>query len=162
MQNGIRSVGKSWSDRIMLLMSYLFYFFVLLSVPIYAHANLINCTHEEQLKAEEASNTVHDWDSLHRAYHQFGNCDNGGTAEGFSDAVMRLLADKWETAPRLFALISHDKEYKKFILNHINATGGSDDIEKLEKNAQYHCPAQGRDMCKLIIIRARLAIEDMN
>lgn len=137
-------------------------FFLLISAPTYAHARSVNCTQEEQLRAEDASDTAHDWDSLHRAYSQFGNCDDGGTAEGFSDTVMKLLANKWETTPRLFVLISRDNGFKEFVLNHINATGDPDDIEKLKKNAQYHCSAQRNDMCKLIILRAKLAIETMN
>ena len=137
-------------------------FFLLTNAPTYVHASSVNCTPEEQIKAEEASDTVHDWDSLYRAYSQFGNCDDGGTAEGFSDTVMELFAKKWETTPRLFVLISRDKGFEGFILNHIDATGDPDDIEKLRRNAQYHCPAQRNKICKLIILRAKIAIENMN
>lgn len=134
----------------------------MLSMPAYADAGIVNCTQQEQLRAEDASTTAHDWDALHLAYQQFENCDDGGTAEGFSDTVMKLLADKWETAPRMFELTSHDSGFKRFVLNHINATGNLDVIKRLQENAQSHCIAHRRDMCKLIVSRAKLAVRDMD
>jgi hypothetical protein len=143
-------------------MIHLLYFALLIMLSSCSHAGSINCNQEQQIRAERASETSHDWDSLRRAYRQFKNCDDGGTAEGFSETVMKLLAEKWETTPRLFALIAHDKGFREFVLNHINATGDPSDIEKLKNNAQYHCPDPKNEMCQLIILRAKLAIEDMN
>jgi hypothetical protein len=36
------------------------------------------------------------WGSLLKHQNAFGSCDDGGLAEGYSDAVVTLLADQWD------------------------------------------------------------------
>jgi hypothetical protein len=141
-------------------MPYFLCLVLLLVFPSLCQARAINCSPEEQLQAEKASETANNWHKLFLAYHKFANCDDGGTAEGFSDTVMKLLADNWETSPRLFELAAHDDGFKNFVLNHIDATGDDDDIKKLEDNAEHLCPNGDTEMCKLIVVRAKAALDN--
>jgi len=134
---------------------YLTLVLILVNAPTCVYAGHLNCTTEEQLVAEKASETAHDWDSLYHAYRQFENCDDGGTSEGFSDTVMKLLAKNWQSSLRLQILVLRDDGFETFILNHINATADISDIKEIQENAQYHCSAKAEKMCKSIISRTR-------
>ena len=54
------------------------------------------CTLEESRKAESETDHLRDWTSVHRSYVRFSHCDDGSIAEGYSDAVGKLLADQWD------------------------------------------------------------------
>lgn len=142
------------------MVKWLFLLLGTFSAAIYAGP--IVCTQDRQIQAEEFAGASHDWDSLHTFYKQFVACDDGGTAEGVSETVMNLLSQEWQTTSRLIQLVSKDRGFKKFVLNHIDATGNLSDIVRLKSNARKQCPKEGGDFCRLIIDRAKTATGEMS
>ena len=98
---------------------------------------------------------------MYSIYLQFKNCDNGGTAELFDDAVIKLLANNWKTLPQLTMLMSRDEDYKRFVMSHISATGDLHDLKKIQVYANSKCPSGYRSTCDLIESKTMDAIKTL-
>ncbi|HZX27697.1 MAG TPA: hypothetical protein VFF16_11535, partial [Telluria sp.] len=61
------------------------------------------------------------WAALDQARRRFSHCDDGSIAEGFSEAVARLLVDRWKTLRMLTLLARQDARLTSFVLKHIDA-----------------------------------------
>ena len=48
------------------------------------------------------------WNDLYRLFKEFGQCDDGGIGEGFSEDVARLFLKQWTQLDMLNRLISSD------------------------------------------------------
>ncbi|AZP41181.1 hypothetical protein EJP81_04725 [Rahnella aquatilis] len=59
----------------------------------------------------------------------YAQCDDGSIAEGNSDAMARLLVDKWPQIAKLQSLINRDSGFEKYIMRHIDATLDADDAD---------------------------------
>ena len=64
--------------------------------------------------------------------------DDVDAQEGYSESTARILADHWETLPRLAYLIRKDREFGDRI--GLDATMDMDDVRKIKENAIHHCP----------------------
>jgi hypothetical protein len=51
------------------------------------------CTEEEAKQADNETDALKTWNSVYSFYRKFSRCDDGGGAEGVSDAVARVLAN---------------------------------------------------------------------
>lgn len=74
------------------------------------------CSSLDVYAAEEVADYPDSWKNVHLAFQEFAKCDDGGVAEGYSEAVARLLADRWNTLPELVRLIHSDPPFEAFIL----------------------------------------------
>lgn len=45
---------------------------------------------------EAVTDYLDSWQNIAQCFRQFRACDDGGIAEGISDAVARLLANRWD------------------------------------------------------------------
>jgi hypothetical protein len=86
-------------------------------------------------------------------FGRYGQCDDGGAAEAWSDFVATLLAEHWETLPDLHALTAAHPAFKKFVLRHLDETLNLDQAEAIGRNARDHCPANARALCDRILRR---------
>jgi len=84
-------------------------------------------------------------------FTRFSQCDDGGIAEGYSDAIGKLLADKWNQFPDLVKLAGKDKSFQSFVLRHLDETLPDDMLKKVAQNAKSQCPRDAAGLCKLII-----------
>ena len=128
-------------------------FFVFFSFILLSNANASDnkqCTSEEASRAEDAVDTLKDWNSVYRVFIRFGHCDDGAISEGYSDAVGRLLADDWGHFERLQKLCSSDKRFKRFVLKHIDETVPVDMLQRIVDNTRLHCPSNAKRLCKEI------------
>ena len=73
-------------------------------------------------QAERQTDALKSWNSVYRFYARFSQCDDGGIAEGTSDAVAKLLANHWDTVTELVKLISSHKGFENFVLRHVDET----------------------------------------
>jgi hypothetical protein len=105
------------------------------------------CTQEEAQRADQAVDTLNSWDRIHDWYGKFRQCDEGGQAEGVSEAVARNLVDRWETLPQLGEL-AKDAGFRRFVLKHIDETLNAEDLKKIGANAAKRCPADLRSLCR--------------
>lgn len=109
------------------------------------------CTDAEETKAEKQVDSLKTWDQVYRSYKKFApQCDDGAVAEGYSDAVGKLLANHWEHFPRLVKLVKGDKGFKQFVVRHVDESLSDDTLRRISKNARSRCPADAKGLCSLI------------
>lgn len=108
------------------------------------------CTDAEETQAEKAVDSLKTWDQVYRSYKKFAQCDDGAVAEGYSDAVGKLLANDWAHFPRFVRLANADKRFGQFVVRHVDESLPGETLEKISKNARSECPANAKRLCALI------------
>lgn len=95
------------------------------------------------------------WGLLYHHYRQYSACDDGFVAEGYSDAVVHLLAHDWQNLHVFAILAKSDPEFQRWALRHIDASTSDRDREKVVANAAA-CPgdASTKRLCRMIGERA--------
>jgi hypothetical protein len=112
------------------------------------------CTDEEAKRADSETDALKTWNSVYSFYKQFSQCDDGGVAEGISEAVAKKLANQWDSVGELVKLGSKDKGFEDFVVRHVDETIDWDrDAPKIHENAKLHCPANSRRLCKALVER---------
>ena len=92
----------------------------------------------------------------------YAHCDDGEAAEGFSDAVGRLLIYSWHRLPELAKLSQTNPELLKFVIRHIDATLLPEDLARIEFKANHQCSKGQNALCKKIAKAAKDARNDQN
>jgi hypothetical protein len=108
------------------------------------------CTKSEAMQAEKEVDSLKNWNDIYRSYRKFSQCDDGAIAEGFSDAVGRLLSNNWDQLGRLITLAKTDKNFERFVVRHIDESLSRDTLQRISNNARSSCPAGGQRLCVLI------------
>jgi hypothetical protein len=108
--------------------------------------------HESRGKGgRKASRFPQGLDQIYRSYKQFSRCDDGAIAEGYSDSITRLLADGWKSFGTLQVLTNRSRDFREFILKHIDETVPEDRLAKIATNARSDCTTGGRNLCLAIV-----------
>jgi hypothetical protein len=118
------------------------------------------CANAEGRRALEESVTLRSWDALFKSYKSYRQCDDGAVAEGYSESVARILADHWNTLPRLANLAEKDAAFQEFVLKHVDVTVNKDDVERIKKNADTKCPTGLRRICHDLAGQADSALKE--
>ena len=71
-------------------------------------------------------------------------------AEASSEAVARLLVDKWQTLPKLAAKAHHEPSLRTFVLDHVNSTLNTTDLKKIWLLSTNSCPVNERTFCEAL------------
>ena len=108
------------------------------------------CTKEEAIQAEEDTDHLSNWNAVYQSFKRFSQCDDGAIAEGYSDAVGKLLADNWNQFPDLVKLATSDQRFQTFVVRHVDETVPADALKKTAHNAKSRCPVDAAGLCKLI------------
>ena len=103
------------------------------------------------MQAEEDVDQLKSWDAIYHSFKRFSHCDDGGIGEGYSDAVGKLLANDWNHFQDLLKLTTQDKGFQTFVVRHVDETIPDDTLSRVRKNAKSQCPADGVQLCKMII-----------
>jgi hypothetical protein len=120
------------------------------------------CSTADAQKAEETVGLSDTWQALHEHYKRYRSCDDGAIAEGYSDAVVRLLANKWEQLSDFEQLAQQDPEFERWALRHVDATTSTDDLERAWRNAHDTCPRSRRDACLPLVAAIREALTEQS
>jgi hypothetical protein len=112
------------------------------------------CTQIDARVAETVTDYLDSWENVAIAFKQFGKCDDGSVAEGFSDKISRLLSEHWTLLPQLVRLTEKTRGLEAFILNHLDETVSLNDARKIATLAYGSCPSTARALCTKI--RAKL------
>jgi hypothetical protein len=131
----------------------------LLMVSVNCYSEERTCSTAEAQQADAAVDNLKSWDHLYQWYRKFHHCDDGGQAEGYSEAVARNLVDRCSTLPRLAHLEGKDSSSRGFVLKHVSATLKPDDLKKIADNASTRCPVGMRSVCLELKKQAEAAIE---
>jgi hypothetical protein len=136
-------------------------FFALIVVSFIGFAETPECSMAKAERAENATDGIHDWDSLHTWYREYRRCDDGSIAEGCSEQVARILVDHWSTLPHLLDLTVSNPNFRRFVLRHVNATQRLGDLKKIRDNASQRCPPGWQGMCNDLKSNANAAIQEL-
>jgi hypothetical protein len=75
------------------------------------------------------------WEQLSQHWSTKGACDDGYFAEGYSELVVHLFANKWDEF-REFAKVARTRpEFYSWVIKHIDETTSPDDLAKVISNA---------------------------
>ena len=108
------------------------------------------CSPRQADAAEAAADHLTDWAKISAYAQRFRTCDDGGTAEASSEAVARLLVDRWTTLPELAARIHRQPALRRFVLAHVNSTLDTADVERIQILARTSCPSSDAGLCQAI------------
>jgi hypothetical protein len=132
--------------------------FLLLSIlPLPVRAERPGCDDAMGERAENEVDYLKTWDQIYDSFKRYSACDDGAIAEGYSGAVVRMLADRWNQLPTLRILADHDERFSKFVFKHIDATTDDHDLDRVVANADRHCPQGDEQLCKTIRLQAGAA-----
>ncbi len=101
--------------------------------------------------AEEAMDFLDNWSNVYLAYVRFRQEDDGAIAEGFSDAVARLLSQQWPRLKDAQAYMAMDSAFGGFILSHIDESADTGDLNRIRILAAKGCPQSALPFCKEIL-----------
>ena len=113
------------------------------------------CTQQDAQRADQAVDKLSSWIRIYDWYKRYRQCDDGGPAEGVSEAVARNLVDRWETLPQLAELARDDAGFRRFVLKHVDETLNGDDLKKISANAVNRCPANLHSLCRELKMQAK-------
>ena len=135
-------------------------FWVLVFSASIACAQQHPCTDAEVDTAMAQADTLRSWDALYRSYKLYRQCDDGAIAEGYSESVVRILADHWSTLSRLVTLSRRDPRFRRFVLEHVGATTNPDDLKKIRISANTQCPPRLGAICADLAKQADAALKE--
>ena len=100
------------------------------------------------------------WDPLYKSFTSYRSCDDGFIGENYSESVARILVDHWNTLPRLASLARENVLFRQFVLQHVDATLDTNDIEKIrtKTKTKTQCPLRGCACCAVTCGSRRMAL----
>jgi len=113
---------------------------------------------DDQYQDAEGTVPYTGWTALHAHYLRFRDCDDGGLAEGYSDAVAQFLGRHWEWFEDLRREVDADPAFAGWILRHLDATALTEDLSNAWRSAQDRCPAGSETLCTSIAEAAQRAL----
>ena len=104
--------------------------------PPVSHASaLTSCSLEMNNRAESSLiDARRNWPSLLKHQRIFVSCDDGELGEGYSDAVVRLFAQKWGQFGSFVVLAKKHPDFQSWAVRHIDATASDEDLNKIVLN----------------------------
>ncbi|MGF6733688.1 hypothetical protein OKW50_005833 [Paraburkholderia youngii] len=108
------------------------------------------CTGNDAAAADAMVDHLHSWAQINSAFSKYGQCDDGGIAEGYSEAIARLLIDHWKALPELDKQIKLNPPLELFVRRHINSTLETDDLAKIITLSTRSCPKGISPLCKAL------------
>lgn len=119
-----------------------------------------SCTVEDSNRAFDVVDKLGNWEAVRGFYEKYLRCDDGGIAEGVSDAITKLLTDGWTDFWRLRVSIATDQRFQRFVLKHIDATVPVETLQAISRKARQECPKGSSEICKKIDAAALSAIKE--
>ncbi len=137
--------------------------FVITSLIVLQARNIgfCECPKSDAEIAETDIDHLKTWTDLYASFKRYSACDDGAIAEGYSDFTVQTLAHHWDQLKDLIHLTSSDRQFKNFILTHIDATADAGDIMQVLLNARNHCPTGASGMCSEIEHATVRAAQDL-
>ena len=120
-----------------------------------------SCVGNQGFLAEGIVDHLDSWKKVHHAFKDFSKCDDGGVAEGLSEAVVHLLAHDWQHVSELQRLIHVDQNFEGFVLKHIDATTDDSDLRTIERLSASKCPMHGEALCAKVNAASKKAISEL-
>jgi hypothetical protein len=113
------------------------------------------CSQEDAIAADKDIDQLKSWSALHRAFRLYRQCDDGGIAEGYSDAVAILLTEHWPEVTALSKLVQTNPEFERFVLLHVDSLMSPEQGKMIIDNARDRCPAGAEKLCRQLEAKAK-------
>ena len=123
-----------------------------------------NCSAKMYDRADASlKSAARNWRSLMNHRKAFATCDDGALGEGYSDAVVTLLANRWGQFDEFASLSRRNPAFRRWAIRHIDSTASSDDLKKVARNAAKCAGGTNKqDLCHLVRSAATLALGDLS
>ena len=72
--------------------------------------------------------------------------------------MMRLLSDHWDDLSILERIAREHPDFRSFVLQHIDSTAGTKDLERARDQSSRRCPPGLHLLCKDISAAAKAAL----
>jgi hypothetical protein len=118
------------------------------------------CLPKQAQAAEAATDNMKTWYAIYSGFKAFHYCDDGAIAEGFTEAVVHLLASDWNSVSRAASIARDDKTFHSFLLKHINASANTDELKAIASVSEERCPREASSMCRDIRRSAIQALQE--
>jgi hypothetical protein len=128
-------------------------------VPPLAVGGTQTCRRADADRAVRAADQLTTWDAVSVARRHYAHCDDGSIAEGFSEAIARLLTDRWSALPELAQAMQKDPPLQAFVVRHLNSTLDTGDLESIARQAAQACPRGQAPLCRQLRAAANDALK---
>jgi hypothetical protein len=132
-------------------------YYVVLATPTPAWSGA--CSRSQANAAQTATSDLDNWTKVYLFFSKFGGCDDGGIADGVSEAIVRLMSDKWTELPLFADAAKEHPGFRKFVLSHVDSTADTGDLKKIRANSSQLCPLDLSALCKEIGHAAQAALQ---
>jgi hypothetical protein len=117
-----------------------------------------SCSMSDAMAASDYVDELGDWAAVAHFYDRFRYCDDGGTAEGVSDSIAKLLVRSQPQVSVLLRLEGSRRGMNEFILRHIDGTLDDDDLKVIADHLPQRCEPNAKHLCEAISHAARRAL----
>ena len=122
----------------------------------------VECTLDDQQWIDDELPRLKSWSSIYESYRAYTpQCDDGFLAEGYTEAVVKMLSARWVTVHELARLARRDPAFRRFVLKHVDASADPDDLRKVLTKATRHCPRKLGGLCASLATAAKAALEQV-
>ena len=113
------------------------------------------CSPQDSDAADKDLDRLTSWNAIYRTFRLYRQCDDGGTAEGYSDRITILLTEHWPEVVALARLAKNNPEFERFVRWHIDGLMSPEQGKIIIDNARNRCPAGTKQLCKRLEAAAR-------
>jgi len=105
--------------------------------------------------------SMNDWPAIYAVFKRnLPACaDDGVYAEGYTGAVVGVLARRWSDLAQLQKLVRRDETFRRFVYRHIDATAQTKDLQLVLQNVQTKCSVRFRRLCTDVGARTQRAMD---
>lgn len=104
------------------------------------------CTKADAAAAEKAVERVNNWAQLYKSWQDYRHCDTGAVAEGYTDALLRLLVE-WKDVGALAASMKKDADFAQWVHARLKSPAAKDDQPAVYSRVKASCPAGLDSFC---------------
>jgi len=113
------------------------------------------CSRQDAEAADRDTDRLTSWAAVYRTFRAYGQCDDGGIAEGYSGKIVILLTKQWPTVAALSNLTKANPEFERFVLWHVDGLMSPDQGQIIIDNARNRCPAGAKKLCGRLEAKAK-------
>jgi hypothetical protein len=117
-----------------------------------------NCAGQGVFRAQDSLRLYCGWQVIYKFYRLYNACDNAYVTDAFSSAIVKALAEKWDSLPELQKISDTDSAFLDFVLRHIDATADFGSLKKILANMN-NCRKEFESLCARIRKKTSAALE---
>jgi hypothetical protein len=132
--------------------------FLILTTAGICLAQRPNCAGQGVFRAQDSLRRYCSWPVIYKFYRLYNACDNAYVTDAFSTAIVKALAEKWDSLPELRKISDADPAFLDFVLRHIDATADFGSLKRILENIN-NCRKGFESLCARIRKKTSAALE---